>query len=385
MKSNSNQCTVCHLISGDLWAGAEVMAFHLLKSLAHSDSVTVSAIVFNNGRLSEELKNAGIDVIVLEESKYSFPVLVFKVYQTLRTKRIDILHSHRQKENLLAFFVAILLRGVKLISTLHGMPETINNQRNLNAIITKVNFILLQYIFNRTVVVSNEIRNVLVFSKGFSSQKTIAIHNGIPLPSSGNIPKRYVTQSFTIGSAGRLVRVKDFGLLIDVANLLRNHGNIQFLLAGDGPLKSELQSKVLDLGLNNFTFIGHLDSMSSFYTQIDLFMNTSIHEGIPMTILEAMSMGIPVVAPHVGGIPEIINDCVEGFLIKGRAPQHYAEKCKILFMSQSNYLEMAKAAQSKIKNEFSVSKMSQKYINTYLEMFNFNLYQQEKACAEFVE
>ena len=74
--------------------------------------------------------------------------------------------------------------------------------------------------------------------------------------------KNDTRRSLIIGTAGRLVPVKDFGLFIDVANFLRNYANIRFLLAGDGPLKSELQSKVSELGLDNFSFTGHLDGMS---------------------------------------------------------------------------------------------------------------------------
>lgn len=367
MKSNKPRCSVCHLISGDLWAGAEVMAHHLLSALADTNTVVVSAIVFNNGRLATELKNAGIDVMVIEESRYSFPILIYKVYLVLRTKKINILHSHRRKENMLALLVTFLLRGVKLIVTLHGMPEFFHKRLTLSSIITKLHFFLLSHCFNRTVVVSNEIRNTLIDTKRFSQQKTVAIHNGIPLPPAGNVKNKIPGQTFVIGTAGRLVPVKDFGLFIAVAELLRKHSEIRFLLAGDGPLYSELQRKVDTLRLENFTFTGHIDDMSTFYAQVDLFMNTSLHEGIPMTILEAMSRGIPIVAPLVGGIPEIINDGVDGFLVKGRDPHLYAEKCTILSSIPNTYQIMSEAAQKKIQGNFSVSAMTQRYSQIYLE------------------
>ncbi len=367
MELNNNQCTVCHFISGDLWAGAEVMAFHLIRTMADSNSISVSVIIFNNGRLADELKNAGIDVTVFEESRHSFPVLAYKVYQKLRSKKIDIIHSHRQKENILALIISVLLRNTRLVSTLHGMPENSLTKLTVSSIIKKLNFFLLSRFFSRTVAVSNDIRDILTNS-GFLKQKIITIHNGIPLPSFDSDTKKDLASSFTIGTAGRLVPVKDFGLFIDIANYLRNHKNIHFLLAGDGPLEQDLRCKVSELGLNNFSFSGKIDDMNSFYKQIDVFLNTSIHEGIPMTILEAMSHGIPAIAPFVGGLPEIIENGVDGFLIQGRDPQHYAEKCNQLLSNPNVYHAISQVAREKIEKKYSVSIMSQQYIKAYLEI-----------------
>ncbi|NLD91129.1 MAG: glycosyltransferase [Fibrobacter sp.] len=343
------------------------MAFHLIRTMADSNSISVSAIIFNNGRLADELKNAGVDVTVFEESRYSFPVLVYKVFRKLRSKKIDLIHSHRQKENILALIVSVLLRNTGLVSTLHGMPENPSTKLTIHSIIRKLNFFLLSRFFSCTVAVSNDIRDILI-NRGFSKRKIITIHNGIPLPSFDTDSKKDTSRSFTIGTAGRLVPVKDFGLFIDIAFFLRNHQNIHFLLAGDGPLEQDLRCKVSELGLNNFSFSGKIDDMNLFYKQIDIFMNTSIHEGIPMTILEAMSRGIPVIAPCVGGLPEIIENGVDGFLIQKRNLMHYAGKSMLLSNDLAVYQIMAQAAQEKIKKRFSVSIMTQSYIGVYLEI-----------------
>ncbi len=367
MKSGNSKYAVCHLVSGDLWAGAEVMVFHLLRALSNMDTISVSAIVFNNGRLASELKNSGIEITVINESKYPFPVLVYKSYRVLRTKKVSILHSHRRKENFLALILSIFLGGVRLIHTQHGMPESSPvNKLNLSSIITGINFKLLACFFHRNVVVSNEIRKSLIFHRGFSEQKTVAIHNGIPGPADSYTNSNVATQQFTIGAAGRLVPVKDFGLFIMIAGLLGDYNHVKFLLAGDGPLYSELNRKVVETGLNNFTFSGNIDDMNSFYTTVDLFMNTSLHEGIPMSILEAMSYGKPVIAPRIGGIPEIIEDGIEGFLIEDRDPHKFADKCLYLSSTPDVYKQMADCAREKITTCFSVSTMARQYYQTYL-------------------
>ena len=80
-------------------------------------------------------------------------------------------------------------------------------------------------------------------------------------------------------------------------------------MAGEGPERSKLQALIQQYGLNEtFVLQGHLDDRLPFYRSLDLYLNTSVHEGIPMSILEAMAHGIPVVAPNVGGIGEVINN-----------------------------------------------------------------------------
>ena len=102
--------------------------------------------------------------------------------------------------------------------------------------------------------------------------------------------------------------------------------DVRFELAGDGPERPALEAMVQRHGLNaGFILKGHQDDMESFYRGLDIYINTSVHEGIPMTILEALAHGLPVIAPAVGGIVEIIEDGKEGFLIDGRSTGDFAE------------------------------------------------------------
>lgn len=365
---DQKQLTICHLISGDLWAGAEVMAYHLLCSLASQSDVMVMAIVFNKGRLADELQRAGINVTVIEEGRYSFFSLLFKVHQILAKKNVAIIHAHRQKENMLALLTALFLRKSRLVTTMHGMPELFGNRFNRSILLAKLDFFILSRYFGRIVVVSSEMRGNLLNRMKFSPSKTISIHNAVPQPPNSGTLKKITHNPFIIGSAGRLVPVKDIPLFIAIAGLLKNDKHIQFLLAGDGPLASELRQHVADLQLDNVTFSGHIENMAAFYDQIDLFVNTSIHEGIPMTILEAMGRGIPVVAPRVGGIPEIVEDGVDGFTINSRMAKDYAEKCLLLSTDRNQYNAMSLAAKKKIEEQYSITVMVQNYMQAYNEM-----------------
>ena len=172
---------------------------------------------------------------------------------------------------------------------------------------------------------------------------------------------------FKIGSAGRLVGVKDFSLLIEIANMVHvKEKNIEFYIAGEGPEYNKLSSLISKYHLNNVVFLeGHIQNMLPFYKKLDVYINTSIHEGIPMTVLEAMDHGLPVIAPHVGGIPEIINNGSEGFLIDNRSPKSFVNSCIKLYEDKKLYEKCSIAAATRVKNSFSVNSMESNYFNLY--------------------
>jgi L-malate glycosyltransferase len=363
----SKHSIICHIISGDLWAGAEVMAFHLLKSIAGFPELKIIAIILNEGRLASEIGNLGLEVHLVDEKINSFPQLFLKMLKLLKNRPIDIIHTHRYKENILSFLLSIVLRRPKRIATLHGMPEFQKNSFTAHGFVNRLNSFLLSRYFHATVPVSHEMRNTLESRHGFKADSIKVIHNGIPVPEKPR--QRSEKTDFTIGSSGRLFPVKDFRLFIEIACLLRKKDTIRFRLAGDGIEREMLASFVKERRLEDiFEMPGHIDDVDSFYGTLDLYVNTSHHEGIPMTVLEAMSYGIPVIAPRIGGLPEIVENGQEGFLIEGRAPGDFAEKCGLLYENKPLYLKFADAARSKIEKEFSSLMMARRYASAYNEL-----------------
>ena len=139
-------------------------------------------------------------------------------------------------------------------------------------------------------------------------------------------------------------------------------------MAGDGPERGALEKAIDECGLvGRFALKGHLEDMDSFYRGLDLYLNTSVHEGIPMTILEAMARGLPVIAPQVGGIGEIIEDGVEGFLVPNRDPKAFAEKCLLLQDAELRQ-RMGQAARAKVERGFSAEHMARQYYQLYREL-----------------
>jgi glycosyltransferase involved in cell wall biosynthesis len=358
---------VCQIISGDLWAGAEVMAYNLLKGLRKRPELDISAFTLNYGKLTDQIQKLDIPVRVIDESRGSFPQILLALREALRRNPPDIIHSHRYKENILACLASRGMERIRLIGTQHGMPEAPGNGGYYKyRMASKLNFLLLSYYFHKTVVVSKDIRSSFIKQRVLGENRIEMIHNGIEIPDdhcriAGGGP-------LVIGSAGRLFPVKDYPLMVEIAKHVRQGAadKVRFELAGEGPERPKIMEMIQRYGLEK-TFIlrGFIKDIHNFYDGLDLYISTSIHEGIPMSILEAMARRLPIVAPGVGGFGEIVQDGVEGYLVAGRDPREMAERCLRLINDESLRKRMASAARERVVSEFSLERMARQYHQLY--------------------
>ncbi|MCI0559287.1 MAG: glycosyltransferase, partial [Nitrososphaera sp.] len=309
---------ICHLISGDLWAGAEVMAFHLLNGLKALPGVELFVILLNPGRLSEELEGRGIPIYVINESKCSFAEIAWIATKIVRKRAPRILHSHRYKENILSYLISnTLAKDTVLVSTQHGMPEFYGGCRSAaHRLKSALHYRLLASKFDRMVAVSLDVKESLVRDYGFQEKHIQVIHNGSFVPETASRDFR-TREHFTIGSAGRFFPVKDYPFMVEVAReVIAKNDKIRFELAGEGPLLGDIQAPIKRYGLEeHFVLRGLLYDVGTFYQGLDIYLNTSMHEGIPMSVLEAMAYGLPAIVPKVGGLREIVTDGVDGYLV----------------------------------------------------------------------
>jgi glycosyltransferase involved in cell wall biosynthesis len=239
---------------------------------------------------------------------------------------------------------------------------------------TKIGYYILNNYFTHVVAVSQEMKNTLIKKYHFREEKVAVIYNGIPLPNQPIQPISQLTQStnryFHIGTVGRMVPVKDFNLFLGIAAEMKKQiGNVRFSILGDGPLKEELVKKVKELNIQNYVeFLTPRPVPFPYYQSLDLYLNTSLHEGIPLSILEAMTCGKPVIAPKVGGIPEIISDGEEGILIETREPKMIADSCLRLMQDKDLIKNMGEKASKRIASYFSNSKMAKCYQRLYSDL-----------------
>lgn len=363
---NSGMVKVCQIISGDLWAGAEAMAFHLLKGLKKYRDLELSVILLNEGKLADEIRGLDIPAVVVNESKLSFLGAFVAIKKTLDQRPPDVIHSHRYKENILAYLVSKTKKGIKLIGTQHGMPEVYVGGESLkHRFARKLNFVLLSKCFHDVVAVSRDIRKAFVNQYNFPQHKVKMIHNGIETPV--NALTRKEKDTYVIGSSGRFFPVKDYPLMVEVAReVLKETNSVRFELAGDGPDKARIQELIRKYEMEkSFHLLGFVNQIATFYQGLDLYLNTSFHEGIPISVLEAMANQLPVIAAKVGGLDEIVEDGKNGCLIGNRDPKAYAKKCLKLIRNGALRGQMGFAAREKVIKEFSVDRMANQYYELY--------------------
>ena len=357
------------LASGDLWAGAEVMLYQLVSGIVNNNSIDLFVVLLNRGKLATELESLGVNVKLIDETNISFTKSIGYVRELVKTFAPNIIHSHRYKENLLAWCASRGFPDCKLVATQHGMSEVRGKISKKDGLRNWLIFRLLSAGFTKTVVVSEEMQRSLVGRYGLAKQAVVVIHNGI------RVPEDVIAQPrgrVVIGSAGRLFPVKDFSLLVDVAQtMVQNNDTVDFVLAGDGPERAMLEERVGRYGMTErFKFLGHQEDMVTFYTGLDLYINTSVHEGLPMSVLEAMSYGVPSIVPKVGGFPEIIENGVDGILVENRNSEMFAHRILPLLDPGVRSI-IGRAAKRKIVASFSQEVMTQHYCQLYKELVEY--------------
>jgi glycosyltransferase involved in cell wall biosynthesis len=357
------------VISGDLWAGAEVMGLRLLTGLAGIKEVELSVILLNEGKLAREIRTLDVPIDVVDETRLNFFQIHKRLHEILMTFQPDIVHTHRLKENILGYLSSRKAgRGIPLICTQHGLDEP---QLRLKwKLLSRANRYVLSRKFQNIVAVSEDIRNTLSKRYGLPVEKLVVIHNGTEIPEEihpdrGNHP-------FTIGSAGRFFPVKDYPFFVEVAAEVNKYAkDIRFELAGEGPELDNISERIQRYGLQDvFRIGGFVEDISVLYMGLDLYINTSTHEGLPMSVLEAMSHGLPIVAPKEGGIREVVTDGLQGFLIEGRNPKRFAEKCLAIYRDRNLRQRMGVSSREKVAKEYSIKTMAGKYYELYKKILS---------------
>ncbi|MDE3051990.1 MAG: glycosyltransferase, partial [Nitrospirota bacterium] len=138
---------------------------------------------------------------------------------------------------------------------------------------------------------------------------------------------------------------------------------------GDGSIRLDLMAKTHDLGITeNVVFLGHREDTDELLQALDIFVLPSLSEGIPMALLEAMAASRAVVASRVGGIPEIVEDGFEGFLVEPMDPDSLAERCRRLIASPDVARKMGEQARKRVERDFSATAMADRVASVYKEL-----------------
>ena len=164
--------------------------------------------------------------------------------------------------------------------------------------------------------------------------------------------------------------MKGIPYLLKAARILLRHGaNVKVLVVGDGSIRLDLMTQTRDLGISeNVVFLGHREDTDELLQALDIFVLPSLSEGIPMALLEAMAASRAIVASRVGGIPEIVDDGSEGFLVEPMDVDGLAASCRRLIESPDVARRMGEQARKRVERDFSATAMADRVTSVYKEL-----------------
>ncbi|MCP4378940.1 MAG: glycosyltransferase [bacterium] len=288
--------------------------------------------------------------------------VIASIRRFLRDNLIDIVHAHNVAPLVYAGFAAHSLpRRPRVVYSEH-------NQIYSSSRFDKFKFWFYANLADEIVAVSHDLARTL---KALRLRPPIrVIHNGIDGSRFTRVDGSGVRKEFDIaddeflcGTAVVLSEQKGVLYLLEAAAIvIAEEPSVRFLLAGDGPLREELEQRAREMNLGNrVIFPGYRNDVPVLISAYDTYVLPSLWEGLPLALLEALAIGTPIICTMVGGNPEVVEDGVNGFLVTPRDPAQIADR--ILHMKRSgDFIDrVRKSNQKRFVDEFSLDRMTENY------------------------
>lgn len=341
-------------------AGAETMCENLCKALQNQGCDVVAVSLYTEHTpITDRLENAGIKVIYLGKRRgFDFSIFV-KLYQLMKKERPEVVHTHIYAARY-ALPVAAFCGIPKKIHTVHNIAQ--QEQAKAGKIVNK-------FMFKHCGVVpaalSEEVKKTVEEVYKLSAEKIPVIFNGVDL-SNCKVKEDYTKRDeFKIVHIGRFMDVKNHAMILKTFALFaKQHTDATLQLIGDGELRKDMEQLAQELGVeNSVEFAGLQSNVYPWLHDADIFILPSKFEGMPMTLIEAMGTGLPIIASAVGGVPDMLTDGENAMLIKPESEQLLAS-LEMLYHDESIRRVLGqKALQRSLA--FSSETMAQRYIEIY--------------------
>jgi len=214
-------------------------------------------------------------------------------------------------------------------------------------------------------------RHFIELHPNFDESKTFFVYNGIENKAFDLTKKTEMANKIKFCCVGSLSERKGQSLIINTLISLPEEviRNFEFVFVGDGPDRNRLETLVknFDLGENVF-FVGSVSNVEKYLLESDLFILCSQDEGLPISIIEAMRAGLPIVTTNVGGIPELVIDNVNGIVINPDNQEELKDVLLNIYNQKYNFKEMSLASQEIFKNLFTEKSMLKKYTSIFKDL-----------------
>lgn len=304
----------------------------------------------------KDLENENVEIIKLNKKKGLDFKFFKKVKKIIRTVDPDIIHTHI--DTLLYLLPTFKRKQVK-IHTVHTIAN--EEAKGFQKIVRWLAFKIFKVI---PVAISNMVADTLSDYYHIKKEKIPVIYNGVDC-------KKYAVNrekkdTINIISVGNIYGVKNFAYLIECFyEISKKHTNTTLTIVGDGVLRKDIEAQIEKLQISEKVFlIGAVFDVGKYLAKADIYASSSLFEGLPISILEAMASGLPVVANSVGGIPDIIKDKENGYLIPLNDKDSYINALDSLISSEETRNKFSANTLEFVK-QYDEAEIVKQYQNLY--------------------
>jgi glycosyltransferase involved in cell wall biosynthesis len=354
---------VLHVLNTLDTGGAEAVVLNLARACDRTRFDLRVASLGQDGPIGQQLRAADVPTFALGRRPGIDPLLALKLARLCRAHAIDVIHSHNVAPWLYAGPSGRLV-GAAVCHTEHsnllpGQRALWHAERALAGL-------------TRVVICDGDaVRRQLIDQQGLPARKVITIHNGVDLTRSGGPADRAAARRAAgisgdgpiIGTVARLEPVKDQALLLRAfAAVVAAEPAARLCLVGDGSLRSALRDQAIAAGLGDAVrFLGHRDDVAALLPLFDVFALSSISEGLPLTLLEAMAAGLPCVATDVGAMADAVVEGQSGLLVPARDDAGLAAALLQLLRHPDQARQMGEKGRQRARSHFDLRVMVRRY------------------------
>ncbi len=363
---------------GTCYGGAERVAFELVKRLdpeRFAQHLCVTHAPPAGRRAAEdrdmaELERVGVQIMKLECRSPPSNIAWARLYRRLRRGSIDVLHSHMPRASVPGTILGRLARVPVIVSHEHGWAfqgQPVRQFLDRN-VVARGSDVLL--------AVSEWDRSRMVEIERIPAERIRILPNGIPpAPVEGSDVRGELgipVHVALVGAIGRLYPEKGYDELIQAIALLTRAGvgPIACVIAGHGPEQDRLNMLIVELGLaNEVRLIGRRQDVPDVIRALDVAVLSSRNEGSPLAVMEYMAAGAPIVATAVGGVPELIEDGVNGLLVPPRDPSALAGAIRRLLQDRTLASRLGDAARERQRADYDLDAVVGRLERLYIELY----------------
>ena len=349
------------MISSSSIIGGGTKHMFMLGEKIKSDFQIYYAIP-NNNNFSKYLNNE--NHFSVSERKINFFEII-KLRKFIKTQSIDIIHAHGKGASLIARFSAIFLNK-KIIYTFHGIHLECHN------LLKKIIYILYEFVLGRIdshkVFVSKSEKKYAMKSRIYIGNNHSIISNGVKIRDIKKYQKKYssdkndIFSNLNIISVCRFVDQKNIKEFIQIAEKLNKYN---FVLIGNGPRWNDVKNFINKKGLKNIYLLGIKKNVFNYLNKSNIYLSTSLYEGLPISIIEAMSIGLPIVASNVTGNSDAVIHGKSGYLYRLGDIDMAVIYLKKLLRSYKLRYKFGKESYNLQRSDFSIERMKNDYMELY--------------------